>query len=145
MINTVKVQQDFIKECLKGTQAIFAVDELINRTFIGNGKAVYYIPQDELLLRCLNAKPLNITKMLDISDCDIGLLAGIEKVDKGLLMDLTTEDAAYHVFIDDKFMKPIKHYDNILIKGPKAPVFVIEDDKIIAMIMPVARGGKKND
>lgn len=143
MINTVKVQQDYIKECIKGTQPVFAMDELKDRVFIGNGKAVYHIPQDELVVRCLKENPLNITKMLDLSDCAIGLLADIEKVDKGLLMDLTTEDAAYHVYMDDKFMKPIKHYDNILIKGPKAPVFVLEDDKIIAMIMPVARGDNK--
>lgn len=145
MINTVKVQQDYIKECIKGTQPVFAMDELKDRVFIGNGKAVYYIPENEVVVNCRTHKPLNITKMLDLSDCAIALLAGIEKVDKGLLMDLTTEDAAYHAFIDDKFMKPIKHYDNILIKGPKAPVFVLEYDKIIAMIMPVSRGGNKND
>ena len=138
----LQIQKDYISKLLKrkqGNKYEFVVMKSEDGIFIGDGYALYNIPEGELLLNLEGIEERSLDKLIgNYNDQAVHETDNLHKLDKGFARILKNEK--FEIVADNKYFKYFNQEMQYVTSGELSPLKCYENEKLVAIIMPIRRG-----
>ena len=137
-MNTTRIQTNFLK-MLMNEQSVYVLKEEIPRMVgITEGHAVYFIPECEFFLDRAKMKEVDLKNIVEqFNNSSPAIRTGIERKDKGKLVEVKTVESQVSIWLDEKFVKDFSDYAEYYGTYDVSPVFVKENGILVGIVLPV--------
>lgn len=137
-MNTTRIQTNFLKMLMSEYSVYVLKEEIPRMVGITEGHAVYFIPECEFFLDRTKMKEVDLKKCVEgINKSSPAVRTGIERKDKGKLVEIKLVESQTSIWLDEKFVKDFADYAEYYATNEVSPVYVKENGILVGIVLPV--------